>query len=171
MGRVDAEDRSNVVDPSGASLRAVMASYPTGVTIVATRDVNGAPLGLTVNAFTSVSLEPPMVLICIGHKSASHDRLIASGGFAVSMLSESQGDLARRFARQPSEGRFEGVAWWQAPSGNPILEGATAWIDCAIDRVVEAGDHTIILGRARSCGSSETPALLFHRGGMRSAEP
>ena len=171
MGRGDAEDRTSAVDTSGASLRAVMASYPTGVTIVATRDVNGAPLGLTVNAFTSVSLEPPLVLICIGHKSASHDRLIASGAFAVSMLSESQGELARRFARQPSEGRFDGVAWWQAPSGNPILEGATAWIDCVIERVVEAGDHTIILGRARSCGSSETPALLFHRGAMRSAQP
>jgi flavin reductase (DIM6/NTAB) family NADH-FMN oxidoreductase RutF len=171
MGRGEAEGQSAPKDTSGASLRSVMASYPTGVTIVATRDAAGAPLGLTVNAFTSVSLEPPMVLICIGRSSASHDRLIASGSFAVSMLSEAQADLAKRFARQPSEGRFDGVAWWQAPSGNPILEGATAWIDCSIERVVEAGDHTIILGHARSCGATDTPALLFHRGAMRSALP
>jgi flavin reductase (DIM6/NTAB) family NADH-FMN oxidoreductase RutF len=145
-----------------------MAHFPTGVTIVATRDAAGAPLGLTVNAFTSVSLDPPLVLICIGRSSASHDRLIDSRSFAVSMLSEGQTDLARRFARQPSEGRFAGVAWWQAPSGNPVLEGATAWIDCTIEQVVEAGDHTIILGRARSCGSTDASALLFHRGAFTS---
>ena len=168
MGRQEAEGQPAPGATSGASLRAVMASYPTGVTIVATRDAAGAPLGLTVNAFTSVSLEPPLVLICIGRSSASHDRLIAAGTFAVSMLSEAQGEIARRFARQPSEGRFDGVAWWQAPSGNPVLEGATAWIDCDIERVMEAGDHTIILGRARSCGSTETPALLFHRGALTS---
>jgi flavin reductase (DIM6/NTAB) family NADH-FMN oxidoreductase RutF len=148
-----------------------MGSYPTGVTIVSTRDAAGAPLGLTVNAFTSVSLEPPLVLICIGRSSQSHDRLIASGTFAVSMLSETQGEVARRFARQPSEGRFDGVAWWQAPSGNPVIEGATAWIDCSIERVVEAGDHTIILGRARSCGSTGVPSLLFHRGALTSVKP
>jgi flavin reductase (DIM6/NTAB) family NADH-FMN oxidoreductase RutF len=147
-----------------------MASYPTGVTIVTTLDAAGGPVGLTVNAFTSVSLDPPLVLICIGRGSASHDRLISAGTFAVSMLSEGQGEIARRFASQPSEGRFEGVAWWPAPSGSPVLEGATAWIDCSIERVMEAGDHTIILGHARSCGSTDTPALLFHRGTLTSVQ-
>ncbi len=149
-------------------MRAAMASYPTGVTIVSTRDASGAPLGLTVNAFTSVSLDPPLVLICIGRSSGSHDRLLVAGSFAVSMLSETQAEIAKRFSRQPSESRFEGVAWWPAPSGSPVLEGATAWIDCAIDNVMEAGDHTIILGRALACGSTTTPALLFHRGGLTS---
>ncbi|MEQ1858118.1 MAG: flavin reductase family protein [Longimicrobiales bacterium] len=168
MVRREAEGQPQPEVTSGASLRSVMASYPTGVTVVATRDAAGAPLGLTVNAFTSVSLEPPLVLICIGRASASHDLLLAAGTFAVSMLSEAQAELARRFSRQPSEGRFEGVAWWQAPSGNPILEGATAWIDCSIENVVQAGDHTVILGRARACGSTDTPALLFHRGTLTS---
>jgi flavin reductase (DIM6/NTAB) family NADH-FMN oxidoreductase RutF len=148
-----------------------MACFPTGVTVVTTRDAQGAPMGLTVNSFTSVSLEPPLVLICIGRSTGSHDRLIASGSFAVSMLSEAQGEIARRFARQPSEGRFEGVGWWPTPSGNPVLEGATAWLDCSIEEVMQAGDHTIILGRAQSCGSSDTPALLFHRGALTSVKP
>ena len=165
MGRLDADSQA------GATLRSVMARFPTGVTVVTTRDAQGAPLGLTVNSFTSVSLEPPLVLVCIGRSTGSHDRLIASGGFAVSVLSEAQADIARRFARQPSDGRFDGVAWWQAPSGNPVIEGATAWLDCAIEQVMEAGDHTIVLGRAQSCGSSDTPALLVHRGALKSVRP
>ena len=128
-------------------------------------------MGLTVNSFTSVSLEPPLVLICIGRSTGSHDRLIAAGGFAVSVLSESQAEIARRFARQPSEGRFDGIAWWQTPSGTPVIEGATAWMDCKIEEVMEAGDHTIMLARPELCGSSDTPALLFHRGTMTSVKP
>lgn len=168
MGRRDAEGQPSNEATSGASLRAVMACFPTGVTVVSTRDGGGAPLGLTVNSFTSVSLEPPLVLVCIGRSAGSHDRLVESGTFAVSVLSEGQGEIARRFARQPSEGRFEGVPWWEAPSGNPVLEGATAWLDCTIEELMEAGDHTIILGRALSCGSSDRPALMFHRGALSS---
>ena len=172
MGRRDAEGQpAGGEGTSGATLRSVMACFPTGVTVVTTRDAQGAPMGLTVNAFTSVSLEPPLVLICIGRSAGSHDRLLASGAFAVSMLSEGQADIARRFARQPSDGRFEGVTWWQTPSGNPVIEGVTAWLDCSIEEVMEAGDHTIILGRPQSCGSSDTPALLFHRGALTSVRP
>lgn len=165
MGRLDADGQP------AATLRSVMACFPTGVTVVTTRDAQGAPMGLTVNSFTSVSLEPPLVLVCIGRSTGSHDRLIASGVFTVSVLSEAQEEIARRFARQPSEGRFDGVPWSQAPSGNPLLEGATAWLDCSIEELMQAGDHTIILGRAQSCGASDTPALLFHRGALTSVKP
>ncbi len=171
MGLRDAEGQSSNEGTSGASLRAVMACFPTGVTVVTTLDGAGAPIGLTVNAFTSVSLEPPLVLVCIGRSAGSHDRLVASGTFAVSVLSAAQADIARRFARQPSEGRFDGVEWWTAPSGNPVLGGATAWLDCTIEELMEAGDHTIILGRALSCGSSDRPALMFHRGALSSVTP
>jgi flavin reductase (DIM6/NTAB) family NADH-FMN oxidoreductase RutF len=147
-----------------------MASFPTGVTVVAARDDAGEPVGLTVNSFTSVSLEPPLVLICIGHKSASHDPILAAGGFVVSVLSASQGDVAMRFARPPSEGRFDEAAWHAAPSGHPVIEGATAWLDCAIDDVIIAGDHSILLGRTTACGSGTEPALVFHRGGMGSTD-
>jgi flavin reductase (DIM6/NTAB) family NADH-FMN oxidoreductase RutF len=147
-----------------------MASYPTGVTVVAARDATGAPVGLTVNSFTSVSLEPPLVLVCIDREAQSHDPLVAHGAFAVSILAASQADIARRFATRPSGGRFEGVSWQAAPSGSPVLAGAAAWLDCDLHEVVAAGDHTILLGRTRAAGTSEMPALLFHRGTLRSTE-
>jgi flavin reductase (DIM6/NTAB) family NADH-FMN oxidoreductase RutF len=147
-----------------------MASYPTGVTVVAARDVTGAPVGLTVNSFTSVSLEPPLVLVCIDRGAQSHDPLVAYGSFAVSILAASQAEVARRFAARPSVGRFEGISWQAAPSGSPVLAGAAAWLDCDLHEVLAAGDHTILLGRARAAWTSDTPALLFHRGTLRSTE-
>ncbi len=146
-----------------ASLREVMAEFPTGVTIVAGRRA-GEPFGLTVNSLTSVSLDPPLVLVCIARSSASHDRLVSAGSFIVNMLSASQGELATRFAREPSEGRFEGVDWSPAPSGAPILSGGVAWLDCSTEKVLDGGDHSILVGRVESSSASEGSALLFHRG-------
>jgi flavin reductase (DIM6/NTAB) family NADH-FMN oxidoreductase RutF len=146
------------------SLRSVMSCFPTGVTVVATRDAEGQPLGLTVNSFTSVSLEPPLVLVCIKRDSNTHDPLLTAGGFVVSILSAAQAEVAARFAKRPSEGRFDGVEWSPAPSGNPILVGCAAWLDCSITEMVTAGDHTIILGRVVAADWSHQTALLFHRG-------
>lgn len=168
MGRREDDAPPGGGGAAGDSLRTVMACFPTGVTVVATLDAQGGPIGLTVSSFTSVSLDPPLVLVCIGRATTSHDRLIASGAFAVSVLSEHQVDVARRFASQPSEGRFDGISWRRAPSGNPVIEGATAWLDCLIEEVMGAGDHSIILGRAVAWGASEAPALLFHRGALTS---
>jgi flavin reductase (DIM6/NTAB) family NADH-FMN oxidoreductase RutF len=157
---------------SAAALRAVMACVPTGVTVVGTMDPDGGkPLGLTVSSFTSVALEPPLVLVCIAKASASHDRLIDSGGFAISVLSAAQEDVARRFARPPSEGRFDEFPWWASPSGNPVLEGSTAWVDCAIEETMQSGDHTIIVARATACGATDLPALVHHRGKMSAVAP
>ena len=157
---------------SAAALRTVMTCVPTGVTVVGTRDPEGGkPLGLTVSSFTSVALEPPLVLVCIGRASASHDRLILTGRFAISVLSATQEDVARRFARSPSEGRFDEFPWWTSPSGNPVLEGSTAWVDCAIEETMQAGDHTIIVARATACGATDIPALVHHRGKMSAVAP
>lgn len=166
------EDRDEVEDGvvPGASLRAVMASFPTGVTVVASLTEAGHPVGLTVNSFTSVSLEPPLVLVCIAHGSSSHDPIVAAGGFAVSVLSAGQIEVAQRFAAWPSEGRFDEVDWSAAPSGHPVIEGASAWLDCSIREVLTAGDHSILLGRAEACAWRDEPALVFHRGVMSSLE-
>jgi flavin reductase (DIM6/NTAB) family NADH-FMN oxidoreductase RutF len=169
--RVDhLEDRDEAREggASGASLRAVMACFPTGVTVVAARGGDGQPIGLTVNAFTSVSLDPPLVLVCLASSSSSHASIVASESFAVSVLSAGQADVARRFAAPPSEGRFDEVAWRDAPSGHPVIEGSAAWLDCSIDQIIDAGDHSIILGRTVACGAGEEPALVFHRGEMGS---
>jgi flavin reductase (DIM6/NTAB) family NADH-FMN oxidoreductase RutF len=171
--RVDhLEDRDETVEgvASGAALRSVMASFPTGVTVVAARTGDGEPVGLTVNSFTSVSLEPPLVLICIWHGSSSHDPLVEAGGFAISVLAASQGAVAQRFASRPSEGRFDEVEWTEAPSGHPVISGASAWLDCSIHEVITAGDHSILLGLTQACGWGDEPALVFHRGSMSSTE-
>ena len=159
------ENRARVSGESAElSFRTVMSCFPTGVTVVATRDAEGQPLGLTVNSFTSVSLDPPLVLVCINTHANSHDPLLAAGGFTVSVLSGAQADIAGRFATRPSEGRFEGVEWTPAPSGNPVLAKCAAWLDCSIHEVVSAGDHTIVLARVEAAGWTDQPALLFHRG-------
>lgn len=149
-----------------ASFRTVMACFPTGVTIVATRDAQGEPVGLTVNSFTSVSLEPPLILVCINRDANTHDRLIEASSFTVNILSVTQAEVAMRFAKRPSEGRFENVQWTAAPSGHPVLADAAAWLDCSIHEVIGAGDHSIVLARAVAVGVGDKPALLFHRGAL-----
>lgn len=152
------------------SLREVMGAYPTGVTIVAGCDDEGVPFGLTVNSFTSVSLDPPLVLVCIGHSSSSHDRLVAGEGFSVNILSGDQDGVAGRFAKEPSEGRFDEVEWTAGSTGAPILDDSTAWLDCTVHEVLQGGDHSILVGRVERASVTERPALLFHRGRLSSTE-
>ncbi|MDX1645777.1 MAG: flavin reductase family protein [Longimicrobiales bacterium] len=147
-----------------ASLREVMSAYPTGVTVVAGREADGTPYGLTVNSFTSVSLEPPLILVCIGHTSTSHARLVAAPAFTVNVLAADQAEVAMRFAAEPSEGRFEDLTWEPALSGAPILEGAAAWLECSAHEVLRGGDHSIVLGRVERCRVTDRKALMFHRG-------
>ncbi len=144
--------------------REVMGRFPTGVAVVSARADGSALWGLTVNSFTSVSLEPPLILVCIHRRAAAHDKLIAAERFAISMLAEDQADVARRFAAEPAETRFEGVAWRNAPDGSPILDGAAAWLECVTSGVMPGGDHSIVLGRVIASASSDCGALLFLRG-------
>lgn len=153
-----------------ATLREVMSAYPTGVTIVAACDAAGAPYGLTVNSFASVSLDPPLVLVCIGHSSMSHDPLVAAPSFSVNVLSADQGEVAGRFARAPSEGRFDDVTWVPGDSGSPLLPGAVAWLDCSVHEVLHGGDHSILVGRVERSRVVDRPALVFHRGRMSSTD-
>lgn len=148
----------------GPSLREVMGAYPTGVTVVTATDACGVPFGLTVNSFTSVSLEPPLVLVCIGHRSNSHDRLVDAPAFGINVLAAHQGLAAQRFAREPSDGRFDECTWAPGASGVPLLDGAVAWLECARHDVIGSGDHTILIGRVERAGVGEGPALVFHRG-------
>jgi flavin reductase (DIM6/NTAB) family NADH-FMN oxidoreductase RutF len=152
------------------TLRQVMAGFPTGVTVVAASDDAGEPYGLTVSSFTSVSLEPPLVLVCIGHSSSSHDRLVETRTFVVNILASDQAPTALRFASEPSEGRFAEVTWSLGPSGDPILQGAVAWLACTVVEVLSGGDHSILLGRVDASSTSERPALVFHRGRLTSTD-
>lgn len=153
-----------------ASLREVMSVYPTGVTVVASRDADGSPYGLTVNSFTSVSLDPPLVLVCIGHASTSHARLVAAPAFTVNVLAAEQEEVAVRFASEPSGGRFDDVGWTTSSSGAPLIEGAAAWLECSTYEVLSGGDHSIVIGKVERSGVSDRPALLFHRGRLGPTE-
>ncbi|MDX1493894.1 MAG: flavin reductase family protein [Longimicrobiales bacterium] len=158
-------------EEADASLREVMSVYPTGVTVVASSDADGSPYGLTVNSFTSVSLDPPLVLVCIGHTSTSHARLVTAPAFTVNVLAADQEEVAQRFASEPSEGRFQELEWEPAASGAPILAGAAAWLECSRYEVLGGGDHSIVLGRVERSSVTERPALLFHRGRLGPTGP
>lgn len=148
------------------TFRRVMGHFSTGVTVVASRDPRGEPVGLTVNAFTSVSLDPPLVLVCLHKNADAHDPLLASGHFGVSVLRGCHADLAVRFSSGESERRFEGLETRDGPLGSPLISDALAWMECRIEQVHSGGDHSIIVGEVTSCGALEGDPLLFFRGAL-----
>ncbi len=152
-------------------LREVMRHYPTGVAVVAACTPDEEPLGLTATSFTSVSLRPPLVLVCVDVASSSHDRLVTAESFCVNILSVDQEELAVRFAVDPSASRFAGVAWHPSTRGNPILEQAVAWLECEVTAVHPGGDHSILVGRLLETGVTGGEALVFYRGTYRSFRP
>ena len=143
--------------------RTVMGHFPTGVTVVTTRDSRGEPLGLTVSAFTSVSLEPELILICVHKDAGPHDALLERGSFAVNVLSAEQDEVAIRFATGPTRERFRGVESREGPLGNPIFP-CLAWLACEVREVWPGGDHSVILARVRACDAREGEPLLWFRG-------
>lgn len=154
---------------SAVDFRTVMRRFPTGVTVVAVADAAGTPWGLTVSSFTSVSLDPPLILVCIDRNSETHDRLLAADGFTVNVLSAGQTGAALRFASDPAEGRFDDVAWTRGSGGHPILTDASAWLQCDVHEVLSGGDHSIIVGRVHGTGVGEGPSMVYHDGAFGSA--
>jgi flavin reductase (DIM6/NTAB) family NADH-FMN oxidoreductase RutF len=147
-----------------AKYRQVLGHFPTGVTVI-TAAPEGAPVGMAVGSFSSVSLDPPLVAFFAGQGSSSWPRIQAAGAFCVNILAEDQEAVCRRFASK-EEDKFAGLGWSPAGSGSPLLEGVLAWIDCDIDSVTEAGDHVCVMGRVRELEVAHDGApLLFFRGG------
>jgi flavin reductase (DIM6/NTAB) family NADH-FMN oxidoreductase RutF len=150
-----------------ARFRQVLGHFPTGVVVV-TSTLDGKPVGLSVGSFSSLSLDPPMVLFCVDRSSTTWPVVERTGVFCVNVLADDQEDVARRFAIRGAD-RFAGIGWDDAPSGAPILDDVLAWIDCTVDRVDEGGDHFIVLGRVIDLGvRREGVPLVFFRGGYGS---
>jgi flavin reductase (DIM6/NTAB) family NADH-FMN oxidoreductase RutF len=126
--------------------RTIMGQFATGVTIVTARPPGGEPVGLTVNAFSSVSLDPLLVLVCLHREASTHDPLLRSGHFAVNVLERRQEDLAVRFASAEVEDRFHGLETLDAPMGSPLFPGAMGWLECRVREVFPGGDHSIVVG-------------------------
>jgi flavin reductase (DIM6/NTAB) family NADH-FMN oxidoreductase RutF len=156
------------VPGSPAALRSVMAEFATGVIVVtALRD--GQPHAMTATAFCSVSLDPPLVLVSVGHASRFHPVITDAGRWAVSLLAEDQEPLARRFSdpNRDLARQYDGVDYQAGPAtGSPVLVGALGWLECATRLTTPAGDHTLVLGeilRASGARSDREP-LTYYRG-------
>jgi len=154
------------MDPG--QFRKVMGHFVSGVTVVTGRSGSEEPFGLTASSFTSVSLDPLLVLVSVGHDSATLPRLVEAGALAINVLSESQKELAYRFAGADRGGRFDGLAWSPGPStGSPLLSGSLAWMECRLWRSVTAGDHDLLIGEVLGCEASAGDPLVYFRGGFR----
>jgi len=154
-----------MMDP--VHFRKVMGHFVSGVTVVTGGSGGVEPFGLTASSFTSVSLDPLLVLVSVGHTSATLPLLVEAGAFAVNVLSESQQEVAYRFAGTDRGGRFDGLTWSPGPAtGSPLLSGSLAWMECRIWRSVAAGDHDLLIGEVLGCESSPGGPLVYFRGGF-----
>ena len=145
--------------------RRVLGHYPTGVSVVTASQPERAPVGLAVASFTSVSLDPPLILFCPDKSSTSWPKIQRAEQFCINILAHDQRDVCQRFASK-SEDKFAGLGYRLSTHGTPILDDVVAWIDCALHAVHEAGDHFIVLGRVHELGAirPEHP-LVFLKGG------
>jgi len=147
-----------------ATYRQVLGHFPTGVTVI-TAVNDGAPVGMAVGSFSSVSLDPPLVAFFAGNSSTSWPKIKQAGAFCVNILAEDQEGVCRRFSSKEPD-KFAGLGWSSTSSGAPLLDGVLAWIDCDIDSVIDAGDHVCVMGRVRELEVAHDGApLIFFRGG------
>lgn len=151
-----------VIDPK--DLRTAFGTFMTGVTVVTTREPNGSLRGFTANSFSSVSLDPPLLLVCLNKAAASCDAFTNASTFAVNILSEQQKAVSGNFASKRPD-KFADAAYSDSASGNPILDGSVAWFDCERHNVVDAGDHIILIGRVTSYAHTDASPLGYARGG------
>jgi flavin reductase (DIM6/NTAB) family NADH-FMN oxidoreductase RutF len=142
----------------------VMASFPTGVTVVTSR-LNGDVAGLTVNSFMSVSLDPLLIVISISRTSTTHEVIRQAGKYTVSILAEGQSGVSTIFAGAPSRERFACVPTFESPMGHPVVQDAVAYIDAEVINSHDEGDHTLFIGRVTDMKllNPDAKPLAYHR--------
>lgn len=150
--------------PDNRALRTALGLFATGITVVTTRALTGQLAGLTVNSFSALSLEPPLVLWSLRCSSPSLPVFQGVERFVVNVLAEAQVEVSRRFA-SPVPDKFDGVAHAESPWGLPLLHGAAAWFECRTVSQQMAGDHCLFIAEVESFTASELAPLLFHAGG------
>lgn len=159
-------DLAPTVDGDGAvdtaALRTAFGRFPSGVTAICALDDVGAPVGLAASSFVAVSLEPPLVAVCVQHTSTTWPRLRDRARLGLSVLGETQDLACRRLAARTGD-RFADLSWEATDDGAVLLHGATAWLDCTVERVVTAGDHDLVLFDVRrQCTHPAHGPLVFH---------
>jgi flavin reductase (DIM6/NTAB) family NADH-FMN oxidoreductase RutF len=151
------------------SFRAVLGRFASGVTVVTALDRSGHDQGMTVSAFCSLSLDPPLILFCVDHTASMYESLKTVPGFIVNILSENQEPLARRFSG-PDPNRFDGIGFARGVSGMAILDDVLGYLECKRVAVHPGGDHSIYVGEVEVARSKEGRPLLYYRGGYAQLE-
>lgn len=152
-----------------SAFRSVLGRFATGVTVITTVDRRGRDVGMTVSAFSSVSLDPPLVLICIGHDASAYNALAKATHFIANILAEGQEAIARRFAESAGN-RFGGIGYERGQNGAAVLLDVLGYVECEIIARHEAGDHDIIIGAVEVAVADEGKPLLYYRGGYARLE-
>jgi 3-hydroxy-9,10-secoandrosta-1,3,5(10)-triene-9,17-dione monooxygenase reductase component len=148
-----------------AEFRRVLGHFATGVTIVTAME-DGLPVGFTCQAFTALSLDPPLIALAPAKSSTSWPKIARAGAFCVNILAEDQAELCRVFAVSGAD-KFESVAWHPGVTGSPIIEGALAHVECDLGIIHDAGDHELVTGTVRSLGVGDGQPLIFYQGDFR----
>ena len=157
-----AVNRNDVGDVTPQALRAVLGTFCSGVVVVTA--TGEQPLGFTCQSFASLSLDPPLISFSPARASSTWPQIRGLGRFCINVLAHDQAGLSERFARSGID-RFAGVGWSPSPSGAPVLDGVSAWIDCELVHEYDGGDHTIVVGSVRALRSDpERHPLIFYRG-------
>jgi 3-hydroxy-9,10-secoandrosta-1,3,5(10)-triene-9,17-dione monooxygenase reductase component len=161
-------DTAPVPELSAAEFREAMGHFATGVTVVTSVDTDGEPVGTTASAVTSLSLDPPLVLVCLTLRA-----IRGHGAFVVNVLAAPQQHLSRNFARRGLAAAWDGIQHRRGPTGSPRLEDVLAALECTVEHALPGGDHEIIVGRVRHVETSANPSgpLVFFRGGYASLRP
>ena len=151
---------------AAADFRRAMGHFATGVTIVTSVGPDGEPVGTTANAVTSLSLDPPLILVCFDHASETLAAICAHGAFAVNVLADRQQHLSANFARRGLAAVWDGVRYRRGRTGSPRLDGVLACLECTVEHRIAGGDHEIVVGRVRDAetGPADSGPLLFWRG-------
>lgn len=149
------------IDP--IALRRAFGTFVTGVTVITTREADGTPRGMTANSFTSVSLDPPLLLVCVAKSASSFNAFTEADCFAVNILHEGQVDVSATFASKSPE-KFQSVNHDRVHTGAPVLTDSLTWFDCSLYNAIDAGDHAILIGQVRAFGTSPAAPLGFCRG-------
>ena len=148
---------------SARELRDTLGCFPTGVAIATTIGTDGQPVGLTINSFNSVSMDPALILWSLCNNAPSFEAFKTHGAFAINILSSEQQDVCTQFAR-PAEDKFAGIAWYAGHKGIPVLDNVLVTLECDTYNAVEGGDHEIFIGQVRRVRRTESEPLVFHRG-------
>jgi flavin reductase (DIM6/NTAB) family NADH-FMN oxidoreductase RutF len=162
--------RAPDTDVPAAEFRDTMGHFATGVTVVTSVGADGAPVGTTANAVTSLSLDPPLILVCFDLGSVTLRAIRGHGAFVVNVLAAEQRHLSANFARRGLAAAWNQVRHRHGPTGTPRLDGVLAVLECTVEHCLPGGDHEIIIGRVRHVETSASPAapLVFFRGGYTS---